>query len=86
MLQCKYHGWTYKLDGTLRGVPRFDRTDLFDKKDFGLIPVAVQAWHGLLFVNLNENASLSPADVLDGIPERIVPMELEPKKYHGRVS
>ena len=38
-LQCKYHGWTYLLDGTLRGVPAMDRTELFDKRDYGLIPV-----------------------------------------------
>ena len=24
LLQCKYHGWTYRLDGSLRGVPRFE--------------------------------------------------------------
>jgi choline monooxygenase len=35
VLQCKYHGWTYLLDGSLRGTPKFDRTELFDKKDFG---------------------------------------------------
>lgn len=86
MLQCKYHGWTYKLDGTLRGVPRFDRTDLFDKKAFGLIPIAVQSWQGLLFVHLNEEI-LTPLDnLLTGIPERIVPMRLDSKKYHGRTS
>ena len=25
MLICKYHGWTYRLDGMLRGVPHFNR-------------------------------------------------------------
>src|SRR5690606_21613758 len=32
-LQCRYHGWTYLLDGTLRGVPAIDRTELFDRKE-----------------------------------------------------
>ena len=49
VLQCKYHGWTYKLDGSLRGVPRFDRVDLFDKKDYGLVPVRLACWEGLFF-------------------------------------
>ena len=35
MLQCKYHGWTYTLDGMLRGTPKFDRTELFDKRKIG---------------------------------------------------
>ncbi len=54
MLQCKYHGWTYKLDGSLRGVPRFDRVDLFDKKDYGLHPVELDFWEGLIFVRLSK--------------------------------
>ena len=36
MLICKYHGWTYRLDGMLRGVPHFNRVELFDKKNYGL--------------------------------------------------
>src|SRR2546422_4950312 len=36
MLMCKYHGWTYRLDGMLRGVPHFNRVELFDKRDYGL--------------------------------------------------
>ena len=52
MLQCKYHGWTYRLDGMLRGVPHFDRVELFDKKDYGLMPVRVAVWEGMVFVNL----------------------------------
>jgi choline monooxygenase len=52
MLQCKYHGWTYRLDGMLRGVPHFDRVELFDKRDYGLIPVRVGTWEGLVFVSL----------------------------------
>lgn len=84
MLQCKYHGWTYKTDGTLRGVPRFDRTELFDRKDYGLIPVHVDTWEGLLFVNL---AAQPPplAEVLSGIPERIAPMVLSALTFHQQV-
>lgn len=55
MLQCKYHGWTYQLDGMLRGVPHFNRTELFDKKDYGLIPVEQAEWEGLIFVNLEKS-------------------------------
>src|SRR2546430_13749666 len=39
MLICKYHGWTYRLDGMLRGVPHSDRAELFDKRDYGLTSV-----------------------------------------------
>jgi choline monooxygenase len=84
MLQCKYHGWTYRLDGTLRGVPRFDRTELFDKRDYGLIPVTVHEWEGLLFVNL-AGGDVALETVLDGIAERIAPMRLGAMAFARRV-
>lgn len=84
MLQCKYHGWTYRLDGSLRGVPRFDRTELFDKRDYGLVSVEVQAWQGLLFVRL-ETGGPSLGALLDGIAERIAPLRLDSLRFHRRV-
>lgn len=83
VLQCRYHGWTYKLDGSLRGVPQFNRVDLFDKKDFGLVPVERQAWQGLHFVRLNEGGPDKPdlENLLDGISNRIAPITLDDYKY-----
>jgi len=71
MLQCQYHGWTYRLDGMLRGVPRFDRTELFDKRDYGLTEIAVDTWEGLLFVCLQPQETPPLRDVMQGIRERI---------------
>jgi choline monooxygenase len=70
MLQCKYHGWTYQLDGMLRGVPHMNRTELFDKKDYGLIPVRLAVWDGLVFVNLAPRPR-HLGDYVAGIRERI---------------
>jgi choline monooxygenase len=72
MLICKYHGWTYRLDGMLRGVPHFNHVELFDKKDYGLTPVRLVQWEGLVFVHLGKQP-LPITTVLDGIPERIAP-------------
>ncbi len=83
VLQCKYHGWTYALDGQLRGVSHWDRVDLFDKSDFGLKPVALAEWEGLLFVNLSERPE--PVErTFAGIPERIAPITLRNKRFHSR--
>lgn len=35
-LSCPYHGWTYGLDGQLRGAPGSEHEDDFDKAAFGL--------------------------------------------------
>ncbi|MDL1891415.1 aromatic ring-hydroxylating dioxygenase subunit alpha [Sphingobacteriales bacterium CHB3] len=85
VLQCKYHGWTYLLDGSLRGTPKFDRTELFDKKDYGLIPVALDVWEGLVFVNVDVNAP-PVSDFFKGIADRIAPISLSKKKFYKRVT
>ena len=85
MLQCKYHGWTYKLDGSLRGVPRFDRVDLFDKKDYGLHPVELDFWEGLIFVRLSKGDK-SLNSLFKGISENILPNKIDTKKYFTRVK
>src|SRR5271163_479197 len=50
-LQCHYHGWTYNLDGTLRGAPRENEQDGFAKETLSLAPFAVETWGPLIFVN-----------------------------------
>src|SRR6266852_6186001 len=40
-LQCPYHGWTYGLEGSLKGVPDFEGVEDFDRKENGLIPLNV---------------------------------------------
>lgn len=81
VLQCQYHGWTYLMDGSLRGVPQFDRVELFDKKDFGLRPVQSCTWEGLVFITLNENPDPLP-NVMKGIKERIAPIRISDMQYH----
>ena len=51
-IQCPYHGWTYGLDGRLRGAPHMSETDGFDPADFPLQAAALGAWDGFLFAKL----------------------------------
>jgi choline monooxygenase len=51
-LQCQYHGWTYRLDGSLLRTPEFDGVRNFDPGCFGLKPVPVAAWGPYVFVHL----------------------------------
>lgn len=85
MLICKYHGWTYRLDGMLRGVPHFNRVELFDKKDYGLTPLRLAVWEGLVFVTLA--ARPLPIDtLLRGIRERIAPTRLGALTFARRID
>ncbi len=47
---CRYHGWAYDLDGSLRSARDFGADP--DPAQFSLHPVAVETWRGLLFVHL----------------------------------
>jgi choline monooxygenase len=51
-LRCPYHGWTYALDGALRGTPDFGGVCNFDKGASGLVPVDVDEWEGFVLVRL----------------------------------
>jgi len=85
MLICKYHGWTYRLDGMLRGVPHFNAVELFDKRDYGLTPVPLAVWEGLVFVTLAERPKALETYVA-GIRERIAPTRLDSLQFARRVD
>jgi choline monooxygenase len=56
LFRCGYHGWTYRLDGALLAAPEFEGVEDFDPKDFGLVPVRIEEWSNLIFVNLDPEA------------------------------
>lgn len=56
LFRCGYHGWTYRLDGALLVTPEFDGVEDFDPKNFGLVPVRLEEWFNLIFVNLDPKA------------------------------
>jgi len=64
-LRCPYHGWTYALDGALKGTPEFTGVCNFDRSASGLVPVDVVVWDKWVFVRT------APHDrALVGFPER----------------
>ncbi|RDI46418.1 aromatic ring-hydroxylating oxygenase subunit alpha [Nocardia mexicana] len=66
-LQCAYHGWTYSLDGSLKGIPHRDQGDLPPADTLGLRPVAVDVFGGIVFVCLEPQESL--LDQLGDMPD-----------------
>jgi phenylpropionate dioxygenase-like ring-hydroxylating dioxygenase large terminal subunit len=53
ILSCKYHGWSYGLDGKLAKAPRFDTVEGFDKSQQSLLPVNVHVDRfGFIWANL----------------------------------
>jgi choline monooxygenase len=69
-LRCPYHGWTYGLDGSLKGTPEFTGVCNFDREANGLVPVQAATWEKFIFVNLNPEAAPLESQ-LDDLPQRI---------------
>jgi choline monooxygenase len=69
-IRCRYHGWTYRLDGELIGVPEARSIPDLDKSALGLFPARVETLAGLIFVNLDIHAA-PLADQVPGLEERL---------------
>ncbi|MBX9945035.1 MAG: Rieske 2Fe-2S domain-containing protein [Reyranella sp.] len=68
---CRYHGWTYNLEGRLRHIPHEEGFPGFDKEAHPLVPVAAEERLGLVLVNQD---GLTPHDdSLDGLARLIGP-------------
>ncbi len=61
-LRCPYHGWTYSLEGELKGAPDFSGVCNFERSENGLVPVQTAVWESWVFVKLNRgnNEELTP--------------------------
>jgi choline monooxygenase len=58
-LRCPYHGWTYSLEGELKGTPDFSGVCDFDRGSNGLVKVQVGEWENWVFVKLGESSANS---------------------------
>jgi len=78
--RCPYHGWTYGLDGALKGMVEFEGVCDFDRGRNGLVPIRVETWENFVFVNLDAHAP-SLGSFLGVVPDLVAPLELS-KKLH----
>jgi choline monooxygenase len=79
-LRCPYHGWTYSLEGELKGTPDFAGVCEFDKSANSLLPVDTAAWEKWLFVRTGK--APRPAASLEeflsaGLTDQIRPLALQ---------
>ncbi len=83
LFRCPYHGWTYGLDGSLKGAPEFNEVRNFDRGKNGLMPVRVDTWEQFVFVTLDEGA---PAleEFIGGLAGIVKPLHLDILKFYTR--
>jgi choline monooxygenase len=83
IFRCPYHGWSYGLDGSLKGAPEFEGVCNFDRSQNGLVPLKVETWEPFVFVNLDPNAA-PLADFLAGLVQRVAPLNLSSLHFFER--
>ena len=83
IFRCPYHGWSYGLDGALKGAPEFEGVCGFDHGQNGLVAVQCAAWEQFVFVNLDPQAR-PLADFLGGLVARIAPLNLAALHFFDR--
>jgi len=85
-MRCPYHGWTYSLEGELKGTPDFSGVCNFDREQNGLAPAEISAWENWVLVRL-EAKQHSPLNRDTGVrgPRRGSPAGvLDPPVTHAQ--
>jgi Rieske 2Fe-2S family protein len=54
--QCSYHAWVYDLEGKLKQPRHTELLEDFDPAEWGLIPVRVATWQGIVYVDISGTA------------------------------
>jgi choline monooxygenase len=80
-IQCRYHAWTYGLDGRLRSAPRGDE---LDERDIALVRVAAAVWGPFLFVHPERDAP-PLADALGALPQLLADAGVEVDRLRFRL-
>lgn len=86
-LVCRYHSWTYELDGKLVMTPFFGGLDnhespCIDRGRMGLEPLRCDSWNDLIFVNPS-GAAPSLAEHLEPLTRRWAHYEFALLRYGG---
>ena len=85
-LRCKYHGWTYNLDGSLRTATEMKDVEDFDISSIRLPELLVREWQGLVFAAVEDAPDFE--EYVEGIAERLStnPNVLSELKFHQHLS
>jgi phenylpropionate dioxygenase-like ring-hydroxylating dioxygenase large terminal subunit len=84
-LTCPYHAWSYGLDGSLRGVPRWQDFRDLDMSRHGLVPVEHEVFAGFVFVRFAPGLP-SVAEMMAPYAAELAPYRFEELVPQGRVT
>ncbi len=82
---CPFHGFTWNLDGSLRGITSEWDFPHVDRANFTLTPVRCDTWGGWVFVNMDANAE-PLADFLGDLPQHFAVWRPEERYIQAHVA
>jgi choline monooxygenase len=85
-LRCPYHGWTYSLEGDLRGTPDIGGICNFDRSKMGLMPVETAVWDNWVFVRLGPSGPSLKSYVGQDLVEQLERLSLDKLHWVARRS
>jgi phenylpropionate dioxygenase-like ring-hydroxylating dioxygenase large terminal subunit len=68
---CTFHGWTFRPDGRLVGVPAEDQFRDFDRAQHGLAPISLDVWEGFVFINFDPEPAQTLAEFMGEFGESL---------------
>jgi choline monooxygenase len=85
VMTCPYHGWSYRLDGSLIAAPLFDGVDNFVTQEQGLKKIRSEIWENWVFICLDDNAP-SLETFLGDLYHQMTPLNLKGMSFYKRVE
>jgi phenylpropionate dioxygenase-like ring-hydroxylating dioxygenase large terminal subunit len=73
---CPYHGWAYNLDGGLRGIANRDTFPPMQADKWGLKPLEMEIWNGLVFIRFQAGPQPAVAEILARFDDEIAAYDL----------
>lgn len=84
-LTCPYHGWNYRLDGSLASTPQFEGACEFNKADNSLVPIRCEVWQHWVFVCLDQN-QVSLSEFLGELTHSLDDQKNQNMQFYHRVE
>ena len=87
-LSCPFHGWSYRMDGSLHSVPDEGEFYDIDPEALGLTPIRCETWADFIFVSLAGEPDESLREYLGDIATFYdeFPFDSFTQEYHWRVE
>ncbi|GAA1124616.1 aromatic ring-hydroxylating oxygenase subunit alpha [Nocardioides aquiterrae] len=67
---CRFHGWAYGQDGSVKSVPDEGEFHFESRADIGLVPIRTEVWNGFVFVNFDDSGTTTLREHLGPLGEK----------------